>query len=310
MAIVGPTAVGKSDLGLLACERFGGEILSVDSMQVYRGLDAGTSKPGPEERRRVPHHGIDLVRPGEDFSAGDFVRYAAPVLEAIRGRARVPVLVGGTGLYLRALLKGIVEAPRRDEALRARLRAIADRRGAAFLHRMLRRVDPGAGQRLRPRDRQRVVRGLEVFFATRRSLSDHILQAPFGPDRYRAVRIGLSMDREALYRRIDARVRRFFAAGLVDEVARLLARGVPADANAFKALGYREAMACLRGTVGLDAAIAAAQRGTRRYAKRQWTWFRREEGVAWFDIDPERADRFDAPLAHIARALGRRFRSC
>ncbi len=305
VAILGPTAVGKSDLALLACERFGGEIVSVDSMQVYRGLDVATSKPGLEERRRVPHHGIDLVEPGEDFSAGDFVRHAAPTVEAIRRRGRLPILVGGTGLYLRALLKGLVDAPRRDEALRARLRAIGERRGAVFLHGMLRRVDPKAAEPLRPGDRQRIVRALEVSFSGPRSLSERIRSAPFGPDRYRALKIGLSMDRAALYRRIDERVVRFFAAGLLDEVRGLLARGVPRSANALKAIGYREALACLDGAIDPGEATALAQRGTRRYAKRQWTWFRREEGVVWFDIDPDRPDRFEPPLAHIGRALGR-----
>jgi tRNA dimethylallyltransferase len=273
-------------------------------MQVYRGLDVATSKPGIAERRRVPHHGIDLVEPGEDFSAGDFVRYAEPVVERIRRRGKLPVLVGGTGLYLRALLKGIVEAPRRDEALRARLRAIGERRGAGFVHRMLRRVDPAAAEPLRPRDRQRIVRALEVFFSGPRSLSERIRSAPFGPDRYRVLKVGLNMDRAALYRRIDERVVRFFAAGLLDEVRGLLARGVPGAANAFKAIGYREALACLDGAIDGGQAVALAQRGTRRYAKRQWTWFRREEGIIWFDLDPERPDRFERPLAHIGASLG------
>jgi len=305
VAILGPTAVGKSDLALLVCERFGGEIVSVDSMQVYRGLDVATSKPASDERRRVPHHGLDLVEPGEDFSAGDFVRYATPVVEQIRRRGRLPVLVGGTGLYLRALLKGIVVAPRRDEALRARLRAIGERRGGAFLHRMLRRVDPAAVTSLGPRDRQRIVRALEVSFSGPRSLSERIRSAPFGPDRYRALKIGLSMDRAALYRRIDERVVRFFAAGLLDEVRGLLARGVPAGANAFKAIGYREALACLGGAIDPGQAVALVQQGTRRYAKRQWTWFRREDGVTWFTIDPQGPDRFETALHHIGRALGR-----
>jgi tRNA dimethylallyltransferase len=301
VVIVGPTAVGKSDLALRLCEERGGEIVSVDSMQVYRGLDAGTSKPDAATRRRVPHHGIDLAEPGRDFSVGDFVRETEAVVEAIRARGRLAVLVGGTGLYLRGLLKGLADAPRRQAGLRARLARVEARRGGPFLHAMLRRVDPPAAARLGPNDRQRIVRALEVFFAEKRRLSDLVRRAPFGPDRWPAVRIGLTMERGLLYRRIDARVERFFAAGLVDEVRRLLAAGAPPEANAFKALGYREAILHLQGRMTLPAAIAATQQATRRYAKRQWTWFRREEGVTWFEARPD--DGFAAPLAHAARAL-------
>ena len=298
--------MGKSDLAILACERFGGEIVSVDSMQVYRGLDAGTSKPDAAARRRVPHHGLDLADPGRDFSMGDFVRMAEAAMEGMRGRGRLPVLVGGTGLYLRGLLKGIAEAPRRDSAVRARLDTIAARRGASFLHRMLQRVDPEAAGRIRARDRQRVVRALEVIVSARRPLSALIRDAPFGPDRWPAVKVGLAMDRAALYRRIEVRVDRFFAAGLVGEVRSLVDAGVPATANAFKALGYRETLRHLAGEITLDQAMAATRQATRRYAKRQWTWFRKEEGVTWFEIDPERDDRFAAPLAFAARALQER----
>ncbi|HEV8703209.1 MAG TPA: tRNA (adenosine(37)-N6)-dimethylallyltransferase MiaA [Candidatus Polarisedimenticolia bacterium] len=305
LVIVGPTAVGKSELAIAACERFAGEVVGVDSMQVYTGLDRGTAKPGPDVRRRVPHHGIDLADPRRDFSLGDFVRAGGLAIESIRRRGRLPVLVGGTGLYLRGLLKGIVAAPRRDEAIRARLRDLAERRGTPHLHRLLRRVDRQAAARLPPGDRQRLVRALEVFFASRRGLSDWIGESPFGPDRYASVKIGLSMDRAALYRVIDARVERFFAAGLVEEVRGLLEAACPETANAFKAIGYHEALRHLRGEIGLEEAIALTQRSTRRYAKRQWTWFRKEEGVTWFTVDPADPDRFRPPLAHAARALGR-----
>jgi tRNA dimethylallyltransferase len=304
--VVGATAVGKSEFAVLACERFGGEIVSVDSMQVYRGLDRGTAKPDPRTLRRVPHHGIDLADPGEDFSLGDFVRHAEMAIASTRGRRRLPVLVGGTGLYLRGLLKGIVEAPPRDEALRARLRSLAERRGTAYLHRLLARVDPEAAARLRPADGQRLVRALEVYRTARRGLSDLIRESPFGPDRFASVKIGLSIDREALYRIIDARVERFFAQGLVEEVQRLMQAGHPESANAFKALGYRETLRHLRGGLSLEEAILLTQRNTRRYAKRQWTWFRKEEGVTWFEIDPDDPDRFRRPLAHAEQALGRK----
>jgi tRNA dimethylallyltransferase len=305
LVVVGPTAVGKSEFALLACERFDGEIVGVDSMQVYRGLDRGTAKPGPKELGRVPHHGIDLAEPGEDFSLGDFVRHAEAAIASIRRRGRLPVLVGGTGLYLRGLLKGIVDLPPRDEPLRARLRALSERRGPGGLHRLLARVDPAGAARLRPGDRQRLVRALEVYYTARRGLADLIGESPFGPDRFASVKIGLSMARESLYRLIDARVDRFFAEGLVDEVRRLIEGGCAESANAFKALGYRETLRHLRGEISLAEAVTLTKRNTRRYAKRQGTWFRREQGVVWFEIDPADQDRFDRPLAHAARTLHR-----
>jgi len=305
LVIVGPTAVGKSACALAAAQRFGGEIVSVDSMQVYRGLDAATSKPGAEERRSVPHHGLDLAEPGDDFSMGDFVRAAEEAVQGIAARGRLPILVGGTGLYLRAFLHGMAEAPRRAPRLRARLNALAERRGIEWLHRMLRRLDPESAARLGPRDRQRLVRALEVRFAARRPLSQVIASEPFGPDRHPAVKIGLTMDRRRLYERIDARADAFFARGLLEEVRELLDRGVPRTANAFKAIGYREALDHLDGRATLEAARAETRRRTRNYAKRQWTWFRREPEVAWFEIDADAVEPFAAPLEHAAAGLGR-----
>ena len=304
LAIVGPTAVGKSELALLACERFGGELVSVDSMQVYRGFDAATSKPGPAERRRAPHHGIDLVDPGDDFSMGDFVRASERTISEIASRRRLPVLVGGTGLYLRALLRGMAEAPRRVPALRQRLRARAASRGVPWLHRMLARLDPETAARLPQRDQQRLVRALEVRFLEGRPLSAILRERPFGGARYDAVLVGLTMERRRLHARIDARVDAFFAAGLVEEVRRHLAAGRPRDANAFKALGYKEVLAHLRGEGTLEEAVALTKRNTRRYAKRQGTWFRAEPGVTWFTIDPDRPDPYGDALRHAATALG------
>jgi tRNA dimethylallyltransferase len=306
LVVVGPTAAGKSAFALQACERFGGEVISVDSMQVYRGLDAATSKPAREERARVPHHGIDLVDPGRDFSLGDFVRSAERAIDGIWERGRLPVLVGGTGLYLRGLLRGVAEAPRRSPRLRARLEALAARRGVPWLHRMLRRVDPATASRLMARDRQRIARALEVFFRAGRPLSSLIGASPFSADRYDAVKIGLFLRRDELYRRIDARVDRFFAAGLVDEVRRLIASGCPPSANAFRALGYREVLSHLRGESTLEEARALTRRNTRRYARRQWTWFRKEPGVAWFEIDPRSPAPFEEALEHAGRELARR----
>ncbi|HUD71164.1 MAG TPA: tRNA (adenosine(37)-N6)-dimethylallyltransferase MiaA [Dongiaceae bacterium] len=303
LVVVGPTAVGKSAFALDLCERHAGEIVSVDSMQVYRGLDAATSKPTAAERARAPHHGVDLAEPGEDFSMGDFVRAAERAITGIVARRRLPVLVGGTGLYLKALLRGMAAAPRRDPRLRQRLLDRAARRGVASLHRLLTRLDPDSAARLGPRDRQRLVRALEVRIAAGRPLSAVLRDEPFGVERYDAVKIGLDMDRRALYARIDARVDRFFAAGLVDEVRRLLGAGRPPAANAFKAIGYREVAAHLRGETDLEAAMALTRRNTRRYAKRQMTWFRRETGVAWFSLDPGASDPCTAARAAAAAGL-------
>jgi tRNA dimethylallyltransferase len=306
LVVVGPTAVGKSAFALEACDRFGGEVVSVDSMQVYRGLDAATSKPGPADRARAPHHGIDLIEPGDDFSMGDFVRFAERAIAGIARRGRLPVLVGGTGLYLRALLRGVAVAPRRVPRLRERLRALAGRRGLPFVHRMLHRLDPAAAAALPRNDRQRIVRALEVRLATGRSLTEIIREEPFGSERYDAIKIGLDMDRTRLYRRIDERVDRFFAAGLVAELRDLLAAGRPADANAFKALGYREAAAHMRGERSLEEAVALTRRNTRRYAKRQLTWFRAEPGVTWFHLSADEPRPFTAPMEHVRQALATR----
>ncbi|HYV85626.1 MAG TPA: tRNA (adenosine(37)-N6)-dimethylallyltransferase MiaA [Patescibacteria group bacterium] len=303
LVVVGPTAVGKSEFALLACERFGGEVVSVDSMQVYRGLDAATSKPSAADRRRAPHHGLDLVDPGDDFSMGDFVRAAEKAIAEIGARRRLPVLVGGTGLYLRALLRGMADAPRRAPALRERLRARAALRGTPWLHRMLTRLDPETASRLPRRDRQRLVRALEVRFLMGRPLSTLIRERPFGESRYDAVRIGLTMERSRLHARIDARVGAFFRAGLVEEVRRHLAAGRDPGANAFRALGYKEVLAHLRGECTLEEAVALTCRNTRRYAKRQGTWFRAEPGVTWFTIDPDRPDPYAEAMRHAARAL-------
>jgi len=305
LVIVGPTAVGKSACAMEAAVRFGGEILSVDSMQVYRGLDAATSKPSQEDRRRVRHHGLDLAEPGDDFSMGDFVRAADASVGEMAERGRLPILVGGTGLYLRAFLRGMAEAPPRAPGLRARLNRLAAGRGVPYLHRMLARLDPASAARLQAGDRQRLVRALEVRFAARRPLSDLLEEQPFGPDRHPAVKIGLTTERRNLYARIDARADSFFAKGLLDEARALAASGIPRTANAFKAIGYREALRHLEGDLTLDEARAETRRRTRRYAKRQWTWFRKEPGVAWFDIDPEAGAPFAAPLAHAASELRR-----
>lgn len=304
--VVGPTAVGKSDFALRLAGRIQGDLVSADSMQVYRGLDAATAKPDTAARARVPHHLLDLVDPGTDFSMGDFVRHAESAIAGILARGRAPIVVGGTGLYVRALLRGMAEAPQRTPRLRARLQALASRRGLPFLHRMLRRVDPDTAARLPARDRQRILRALEVRFAAGRPLSAVLREQPFGAERYDAIKIGLTMERDRLEARIAARVDAFFARGLVDEVRGLLRAGCPVGANAWKAIGYREARAFVEGDLTLAEARRLTAQETRRYAKRQRTWFRKESGIAWFTLDPDRPDRFQAPLGHAIGEWTRR----
>ena len=282
VAIAGPTASGKSELAVFLAARLGGEVVSYDSVQFYRGFDIGTGKLALEERGGIPHHLLDCLDPAEPFTAGDFRREAAKVIEGIRERGNLPILAGGTGLYLRALLMGLFEGPPRSEKLRARLRALAERRGREFVHRLLERFDRASARRIDPRDLQKVIRAVEVCVVARRAMS--ALQArgrePLGG--YQFFKIGLNPDRADLYARINQRVETMFASGLEDETRRLLLRP---DAEAIKALGsigYRQAAAALRGETSLDDAIRDTQAATRQYAKRQMTWFRREAAVHWF----------------------------
>jgi tRNA dimethylallyltransferase len=284
VVIVGPTASGKSDLALQLAEERGGEIVSCDSLQVYRGLDIGSAKATSEERRRVRHHLIDIKDPDESFSAADYAREARAVLADLKQRGRLAIVAGGTGLYLRALLTGLFEGPSRDEALRARLEAMAERFGDPRLHRVLRGVDPQAAARIQPTDRLRIVRALEVFRATGRPLSQQQREGA-EPLRGFDVRIfGLSPAREALRRRVEERTARMFAAGLVDEVRGLLASGYPADLRPLRAIGYRQAVEVASGRLTEDEARQAIETETLQYAKRQRTWFRHQTGeVHWFE---------------------------
>jgi len=284
IVVVGPTAAGKSDLALALARRFRGEVVGVDSAQVYRGLDAATGKPPAEARREIAHHLIDVADPGRDFSAGDFARLAEEAIRRIVASGRRPVLAGGTGLYLRALFRGLAELPRRDEALRSALRLWGGRRKAGALHAMLEAIDPVSAAALPPRDEQRIVRAIEVVLKSGQPLSGQIARSPFGGERFASIKIGLTAPRPVLVERIESRVEEFFRAGLVEEVRGLLAGGVPSGANCFKALGYREVLAHLRGEIDLPGTVALVKRNTRRYAKRQLTWFRREPEVVWFEF--------------------------
>jgi tRNA dimethylallyltransferase len=285
--VLGPTAVGKSRVAVDLALRFGGEIVSGDSIQVYRGFDIGTAKPGPDERRGVAHHLIDIIDPEIQYTAADFVRDALAAAGDIAGRGRLPIVAGGTGLYLKALVEGLFPGPGRDPAIRAALEAEAEADGLEALFRRLETVDPAYARKVRSRDRVRIVRALEVHAVSGRAISDHFRDTRPPVEGRRIVRIGLTLARDVLGRRIDERVERMFARGLVDEVRGLLARGVPEGCPAFRALGYRHVLRHLRGEIGRDEAMALTKTETRQYAKRQTTWFRKMAGVAWFSPDDQ-----------------------
>jgi tRNA dimethylallyltransferase len=267
---------------LVLAECLGGEVVNYDSVQVYRGFDVGAGKLRPQERRGIPHHLLDFLEPGQLFTAGDWRREARRVLADVRERAKLPILVGGTGLYLRALLGGLFEAPARSEQLRQRLGGLAKQHGREFLHRLLRRLDPLAALRTQPRDTQKIIRALEVCLLARQPLSTLQASGRAGLEGFRVSKIGLSPQRAALCQRIDRRVEGMFRAGLLGEARAMLARPEASRIKALGALGYRQACAFLRGEYTLPEAIRETQAATRRYAKRQMTWFRREGDVAWF----------------------------
>jgi tRNA dimethylallyltransferase len=282
--LLGPTGSGKTALSLALAERFGGEIVSCDSVAVYRGMELGTAKPTREERARVPHHLIDVADPDEPFTAGAYGRVARAALREIAGRGRLPIVTGGTGLYLRALTEGLFAGPARQEELRTRLRRSVERRGNAWLHRLLRKLDAATAERIHANDTPKLIRAIEVCLAARRPMSQILGKDDMARDPltgFRLLRIGLNPPREELYERLNQRCAAMFAAGLVEETRGLLARYGPV--KALDSLGYRQARGVLDGTLSVDEAIRAAQQGHRNYAKRQMTWFRREPEVYWME---------------------------
>jgi tRNA dimethylallyltransferase len=301
IAVVGPTASGKSELGIALALRLGGEVINCDSVQVYREIEIATAKVPPEERRGVPHHLIDFVPPGRSYTAADWARDALAVIEQVEARGRTALLVGGSGLYLRALREPFFEAPPTDQGLRRRLAHLRERRGPEYLHRLLGRLDAGRAARLQPRDWSRVQRALELRLQTGERLSARLSQRPEPPEQAARLRVfALSPPREQLYRRIDLRAEAHFRLGLVEEVRGLLARGVPAEGSALGAHGYRRVVEHLRGLRTLESAVEQTKLDVRHYAKRQMTWFRREPGVEWvegFGEDPRAQEE-------VARRLG------
>jgi tRNA dimethylallyltransferase len=301
VAVVGPTASGKSELGIALALRVGGEIINCDSVQVYREIEIATAKVPPGERRGVPHHLIDFVPPEVNYTAGDWARDALRAIDEIEARGRTALLVGGSGFYLRALREPFFRSPPTDEDLRRRLVRIRERRGAEHLHRLLRRLDPPAAERIPPRNWSRVQRALEVRLQTGVAYSAQRRQRPAPPPHAARLRVfALDPPRGELYARINARAEAHFGAGLVEEVRELLARGVPAPSNALGAHGYRRVVEYLRGERTIEGAVEQTKLDVRHYAKRQLTWFRREPGVEWvkgFGEDPAVQERVAASLS-------------
>ena len=289
IAVIGPTASGKTVLAEALAERFHGEIVTCDALQVYRHMDIGTAKPSAREREKIPHHMLDLREPGDDFSAGDYQRFGRDALRAVAASGLIPFVVGGTGFYLRALIDGLFEGPGRSDALRARMHRIAAGRGTARLHHALRRVDPQIAARLAPADAERIIRAYEIYLLSGRTMSWWQSRPRNRLEGFRWLKLGIRWPRPELYARIDRRVEEMFARGFIEEVQALMGR-FPKSCHALKAIGYRQISAYLEGHSSLQQAVEDTQRESRRYAKRQLTWFQSDPGVHWLDaaagLDP------------------------
>ncbi len=290
IAIMGPTATGKSDLGLQLAAELDGEIVNADALQVYRGFDIGTAKPSAEMQRRVPHHLIDILDPEEAFSVGQFVDRARTAIEEIQGRGKTAILVGGTGLYLRSLIEGMSTVPPSDPEVRRELIRRTEEEGLAGLYADLERLDPATARRLPPGDTQRIQRALEVALVSGKPLSEWIAEKPGPEDHLPAFKIGLTLQRSILYDRISGRIECMVRRGWVVEVEGLLSRGIEPTVPAFQAIGYRQLVKFVRGDWPLSAALGDIAQATRRYAKRQMTWFRKERDLRWISaLDRDRA---------------------
>lgn len=280
--ILGPTCVGKSFTGIKLAKEIGGEIINCDSMQVYKGFDIGTDKPPLSERGNIPHHVLDLVEPETQFTAADFARLALEAAKNILRRKKIPIIAGGTGLYFKALLDGLFPGPSRSEQLRRQLEKEAEEKGVESLAQKLKRVDPDYYHKIGKNDRMRIIRALEVYYLTKKPLSEHFSRTRSFVTDFNLIKTGLKLNRSELYRRIEERVDKMFKKGIIKEVEVLLEKGVDEDSPPFRALGYKHVLKYLRKEMSLEEAILLTKRDTRRYAKRQLTWFRKMEGIEWF----------------------------
>jgi tRNA dimethylallyltransferase len=306
VAVLGPTATGKSALALSIAVRFGGEIVNCDSTAVYRGFDIGTDKVPPNEQRGIPHHLIDVADPTDEYTAAQYAQDAAAAIRDIQARGALPIVTGGTGFYFRALTRGLFPGPGRDAALRTRLNLIAERRGVEWLHRLLRRVDAASATRIQSRDQKRIVRALEVFFLTGRPLTEHFAETRSPMPEVEVLAIGLKLPAGQVSERVTRRVDEQFARGLLDEMRALLARGVPEDARPFGGLVYRQALEHLRGVRDEASTRALIAQENRRYARRQLIWFRKEPNLIWFDGPGESPATIASVLTFLDENVKRR----
>lgn len=283
--VLGPTAVGKSATAIRLAKKFKGEIINCDSMQVYRGFDIGTDKIQPDRREDIPHHLIDVADPSEQFTAAEFVRQAMAAVESIRKKRKIPIVAGGTGLYLKALLDGLFPEEGKDPKIRDWLEYQAKEMGLDFLRKKLLEVDPVYAKKIGEKDKVRIIRALEVFTATGKPISDLFKSTKSQVDDFHILKIGLKLERHAIYEKIEVRVDRMFERGIVKEVRNLLEEGIGPDSPPFRALGYSQVLKHLNGDLSLEEAIDQAKKETRHYAKRQLTWFRKMTGVSWFSPD-------------------------
>jgi tRNA dimethylallyltransferase len=305
VVILGPTGSGKTALSLTLAERFHGEIINCDSVAMYREFEIGTAKPSAAERQRAPHHLLDCVDPTGFFTAGEYARRAREVLAEVSARKHLPIVVGGTGLYLRAMLEGLFPGPQRSEELRERLRGRAADRGSIHLHKILRRLDPAAAEKIHANDLPKLIRAIEVRLASRQKMSELWRERGRDPlPGFRVVRLGLDPDRQTLYERINRRAEAMFASGLVEETQALV-RKYGAEIRPLASLGYKQAHQFLRGELSREEAIKAAQQAHRNYAKRQMTWFRREPEVKWLTGSGDDMQIRSEAIALVAAALSR-----
>ncbi len=286
LVILGPTGSGKTALSEAIAGKIPAEVVSADSRQIYRFMDIGTAKPTETLQRKIPHHFIDILNPGQNYSAGEYARAARGVIEQIFQRKKFPLVVGGSGLYIRALLEGFFKEDVKDPAIRAELERRLEREGIEPLYAELQRVDPAAAEKIHPRNTRRVIRFLEVYYASGTPMSQ-IQKASPDPAPFTVLKIGLAPERKTLYARLNRRVEEMFEQGLVAEVRGILERGYSPELNALNSVGYKEVIACLRGEIDLFTCKELVKRNTRRYAKRQMTWFRGEENVHWIETGGE-----------------------
>ena len=282
--LLGPTAVGKSEHAIEFAQRFDMEIINADSMQVYRGMDIGSAKPSPAQRELVTHHLIDIKNPDEDFSAAQFRKEALNSIASLHRKGKQPLLVGGTGLYIRALTRGLFPAPPADQRLREELKEQEKNKGKWYLHRELTKIDPAAASRIHPNDTFRVIRALEVFHLTGKSISEQHQNHQFKESYFNVLKIGLTRDRKELYDRIERRVDLMITSGLAEEVKSLLTKGYPPTIKPFQSLGYKQVLGFLQGETDMDEAVQLIKRNTKRYAKRQITWFKKDAEIQWVTL--------------------------